>query len=143
MALIVPTILTVNQDGYKAFVASYYTFAKRVQIDIADGNFVAVQTIAVSEVRWPQDWEVDIHMMVSRPSDYIQTLIDLHPTLVIFHAEADEDLLPIMKLLKNNGIRAGVALLKSTFPGKFENIIKERYFFRLSEIFKDFRYFRR
>ena len=36
--------------------------------------------------------------------------------MIIFHAEAQEDLVPVLQHVKQFGIKAGVALLKSTVP---------------------------
>ena len=89
--IIVPTILTNNPDQYKQIIAIYQSFAKRVQIDIADGTFAPNKTIPVDNVWWPQGWETDIHMMVVRPSEHMPILLKLKPNLVIFHAETDEN----------------------------------------------------
>ena len=43
--------------------------------------------------------------------------------MVIFHAETDENIEPLMAILKAEGILAGVALLRSTVPSKVANLI--------------------
>ena len=45
--------------------------------------------------------------------------------MVIFHAEASEDLLPHFAALKQAGIKAGVALLKTTVPATVQAYITE------------------
>ena len=121
--VIVPTILTNDPKQYRSLIESFNAFAKRVQIDIADGDFAPTQTIPTISVWWPKGWEVDLHMMVSRPSQHLPALLKLKPSLVIFHAEVGEDLLPIMQQLKDAGIKVGVALLKSTYPGNVKELI--------------------
>ncbi len=122
---IVPTILTDNPETYKQIVAVYQPFAKRVQIDIADGTFAPNKTIPVNNVWWPQGWEIDLHMMVVRPSEQMPTVLQLKPSLCIFHAETGENLVPIFEQLQAAGIKAGVALMKSSFPGKFKDFIEK------------------
>ena len=73
--IIVPTILTNSTEQYKQIVAVYQVFAKRVQVDIADGTFAPNKTIPVDNVWWPQEWETDIHMMVVRPSEHMPVLL--------------------------------------------------------------------
>lgn len=114
---IVPTILTDNKQDYRAQAEKINYFTRRVQIDVTDGVFAPTQTLDITNVWWPKNWQADLHMMVAHPSDYIDTIIKLSPSLCIFHAEASEDLFPIFDKLKEAGIKTGVALLQSTFPG--------------------------
>lgn len=122
---IVPTILTNNPEQYKALVTKFQPFAKRVQVDIADGTFAPAVTIPVNNVWWPQGWQVDLHMMVVRPSEHMPILLQLKPSLVIFHAETGEDLLPMFDQLRSAGIKAGVALMKPTFPASVRLFIEK------------------
>lgn len=114
---IVPAILTGDKQFYDAQVASISTFARRVQIDITDGVTVPTKTLDLASIYWPENWIVDLHLIVARPSEYLDTILRLKPSLCIFHAEATEDLLPLFAKLKENGIKSGVALLEPTFPG--------------------------
>ncbi|MBR0461012.1 hypothetical protein IJI91_03470 [Candidatus Saccharibacteria bacterium] len=123
MATIVPTILTTDTNEYRALVESFNTFTRRVQIDIADGVFAQPATIPDFSTWWPREWETDLHMMVAKPSEHLPALLKLKPSLVIFHAEVEEDLIPIMEQLRNAGIKVGVALLKSTYPGRVKETI--------------------
>jgi ribulose-phosphate 3-epimerase len=115
MSIISPTITTNDMDAYKTAVAKLSSFAERVQIDISDGGF-APPLITESHVWWPNAWEADIHMMVKKPSKHMEILLKLKPHLVIFHAEVEEDLVPLFAQLKGAGIKAGVALLRPTYP---------------------------
>ncbi|MBQ3445944.1 hypothetical protein IJG29_04475 [Candidatus Saccharibacteria bacterium] len=122
---IVPAILTNNKVDYRSQIERINMYAKRIQVDVTDGVFAPNPTLDVVNVWWPNGWTVDLHMMVERPSQHIDTILKLKPALCIFHAEAKENLLPIFNMLKQNGIRAGLALLPSTFPGTVEPYIKE------------------
>ena len=117
MSIIVPAILATNPDEYKAQVETIFPFAERVHIDVTDGEFAPNLTLPETQIWWPQEWKVDIHMMVARPSEHIDTIIQLNPNMVIFHAEVEEDLVPIFERLKNETmIKPGLALLRSTVP---------------------------
>ena len=116
MSEIVPTILCETPDDYKATVERLHPFAKRVHIDLTDGEFAPTFTVGVNQLWWPEGWQVDIHAMVMHPSQYVDALIQMKPHSVIFHAEVAEDLLPTIQKLKSVGIKAGVALLKPTVP---------------------------
>ena len=61
--------------------------------------------------------------MVMKPSEHLDTILKLRPSLCILHAEAGENLLPIFERLKAEGIKTGVALLKQTYPGRVKEYI--------------------
>ena len=124
MAEIAPAILCETADDYKATVERLAPFARRVHIDLADGEFAPTTTVAPNEMWWPQEWVVDIHAMVAHPSQYVEALIQMQPATVIFHAEVEEDLSPTIQRLKAAGIKAGVALLKPTVPSSVTEYIE-------------------
>ncbi len=125
MAIIAPCITVENDSDYKATVEKLHPFAQRVHIDLMDGQFTPNQSVGVNQIWWPQEWMVDIHAMVAYPSQYVDTLIQLKPQTIIFHAEASEDLLPTLQKLKSVGIKAGVALLKPTVPNTVQPYIEQ------------------
>lgn len=116
MSNIAPAILCETSDDYKLSVERLHEFAKRVHIDISDGEFAPTFTIGAAQIWWPQEWSVDIHAMVARPSEHLETLISLKPATIIFHAEVEEDIVPILQHIKKFDIKAGIALLKPTVP---------------------------
>ena len=125
MSLIVPTILTNDKNIYTKQYETYSQFAKRIQIDICDGVFSPALTIDESNVWYkPELASIDIHMMTMSPSQRIQTILKIKPHLCIFHAESNENLLPIFEVLKQAGISTGVAILKQTYPGKIAPYIE-------------------
>lgn len=124
MTRIVPCITVESEDDYKAAVERLSPFATRVHIDIMDGEFAPTKSIPVDKIWWPQEWTVDIHAMVARPSQYIQALIQMRPATVIFHAEVKEDLTPVIQQLKAVGVHAGVGLLKPTVPNTVTEYIE-------------------
>lgn len=125
MSQIVPTIMAETVDQLREATVRIQPFARRVHIDISDGEFAPTFLLNEAQLFWPEGWEVDIHAMVSRPSEHIAQLIQLKPSLVILHAETQEDIVPHLQALRQAGIRAGVALLKTTVPATVESAIKE------------------
>lgn len=122
---IVPTILTADMSAFQSLSLTYPSFAKRIQIDIADGTFVSTQTVQVANISSLPDAVIwDLHMMVMRPSEHLGHIVRLRPHLVIFHVEAGENLLQPIAQLKKAGIRAGVALLQRTYPGDVKAYIE-------------------
>jgi ribulose-phosphate 3-epimerase len=125
MTVIVPAVLADTADNYKAQVERLYGIGERLHIDICDGEFAPSFTVGAAQVWWPQEWKADIHAMVMRPSEHLDTLIALKPHMVIFHAETSEDIVPALRQLKSVGIKAGLALLKTTVPVTVQDAIAE------------------
>lgn len=124
MSVIAPSITVETEEQYKAAVERIQPFAKRVHIDVSDGQFAPVFMVPPEKLWWPKEWVVDIHAMVSQPAEYVDQLIALKPNLITFHAETGVNLDPIFEKIKGAGIKAGVALLKTTVPSTVANIIK-------------------
>ena len=121
---IVPAILSNNKQEYRAQIERINGFTRRVQIDVTDGVFAPGETLDITSIWWPKNWQADLHLMAAQPSSYLDTILKLSPALCILHAEAEENLLPIFDKLKSAGIRTGVALLPSTYPGNAKPYIE-------------------
>lgn len=122
MSLIVPTFTTTDPENYKERMVLYHDFAKRIHVDVTDGE-MAPLLLPLTQIWWPEEFVVDVHMMTKKPSVFVENLVKLKPQLVIFHAESDEDLRPIMDDLKKRKIKAGLAFLKNTYPGDFAEYV--------------------
>lgn len=116
MAVIAPAILAENKDQYKEQMERVKDFAQRVHIDITDGEFAPTFTVSSADAWWPAEWQADVHAMVARPSEHVQQLISLKPSLIMFHSEVEEDLLSVFQTIKAAGIKTGLALQRSTVP---------------------------
>lgn len=116
MSVIVPTVLAENADDYRMQMERITPFAERIHIDLTDGEFAPRFTVGAGEVWWPPELLVDIHAMVARPAEHAQALVNLKPNMIIFHAEAEGDILSLLQQIKQLGIKAGVSLLKTTVP---------------------------
>lgn len=125
MSEVVPAILVEDEMAYKNAVDRLHPFAKRVHIDISDGEFAPSFTIGIDKLWWPQEWVVDIHAMVARPVEHLEALVALKPRTIIFHVEAVADIVPVLQQVKRAGIKAGIALQRPTVPATVANAIKE------------------
>ncbi len=125
MTVVAPCITVETDDLYKQALERLEPFAERVHIDISDGEFAPTFLVGADQLSWPDNWEVDIHAMVMRPSEYVPELLKRKPQLIVLHAEANEDLSPIMKQIKQAGIKVGLALLKTTVPKTVAHLIEE------------------
>ena len=124
MSVIVPTIMAETVDQLRDSTARIQPFARRVHVDISDGEFAPTFLLTAEQLSWPEGWDVDIHAMVARPSEHMAQFIKLRPSMVVLHAEAQEDVVPHLQALKQAGIKAGVALLKTTVPAAVQAAIE-------------------
>ncbi|HEX5456667.1 MAG TPA: hypothetical protein VFW77_04890 [Candidatus Saccharimonadales bacterium] len=114
MSAVCPTVLATNEEEYEAQMNRVAAFAPRVQIDLMDGDFASPKSIDLDKIWWPGHITADIHIMYRHPGDYIDKLIELKPSLVIIHAEADIDHKDFAEKMHLNGISAGICLLADT-----------------------------
>ncbi len=124
MSVIAPCVTAESTDDYKIQVGRIHTFAERVHIDISDGEFTPTFLVDANQVWWPENWQVDIHAMVQRPAEQLPALISVKPSLIILHAEAEGDIVQMLQKIKSVGIKAGVALQRSTVPGDVAPMIQ-------------------
>ena len=124
MSIVAPSIMAETPEAYKAYVERLQNLVQRVHIDISDGEFAPTFLVNESQLWWPKEWMVDVHAMVARPAEHLQALVALKPNLIIFHVETGVNLVPIMNQIKQAGIKAGIALIKSTVPSTVAEAIK-------------------
>ena len=126
MSIICPTVTPTTTDPheYREQLERVVNIAPRLQLDFMDGDFAPTRSIGIAQAWWPEDKQIDVHLMYRRPLEYIETLVSLHPSLVIIHAEAEGDLGGMLEHLQGLGIKAGVALLQSTSVESAKNLIE-------------------
>jgi len=124
MPTIVPTIMVETVDEFREASERVAPFARRVHIDLSDGEFAPTFLLEESNLYWPPEWEVDIHAMVARPSEHLAKLIEMKPSLIIIHSEVTENIVVLLGRIKEAGIKAGLALLKTTVPATISEAIK-------------------
>lgn len=126
MSKIVPTIFVNDATSFNHLFDIYKTFAKRIQIVISDSRFIPLPSLDLANVSIPSDWDgdIDLYMMVKNPSAYLHAILKLHPSLCIFHAECEENLLPIYEQLNAANIKTGIALLETTYPGDVKQYLE-------------------
>lgn len=126
MSVVVPALLGKDKAELDALWLRVQPFANRVHVDLMDGQFAPGSSAAITDLAWSEGWVVDIHVMYKNPTEQLQFLTSINPkpNLVIFHAEAEGDLVALTKGLQAAGIKAGVALMRSTVPADAAALIE-------------------
>ena len=120
MTKIVSTITATTPSEYAEQWQILSQFAERIHIDITDGDFAPSQTVNPNQVYWDKGEilkQVDLHLMMKRPIDWLDQIVSLAPDLVILHAESDDALVNLPRIfehLHKFTIKVGVALLPET-----------------------------
>jgi ribulose-phosphate 3-epimerase len=111
---ICPTVTAYDMHEYRVQMERLVPFAKRIHIDLMDGEFAPTRSPELTRIWWPPELVADIHLMYKRPMDYLETLIRLKPAMVIIHNEADVHHMHFAAELHKNDIQVGLALLHDT-----------------------------
>ena len=91
--------------------------ATRLHLDVMDGHFVPNFTFGpfiVKAIRKLTSAHLETHLMISNPHKYISEFIDAGSDTLIFHYEASSDIDRDINLIKNQKIKAGIALNPDT-----------------------------
>ncbi len=115
MAIICPTITAYNLNDYFNQLVNSLSLSKRVHLDVMDGNFTNIKSFNLNDVnQFPSHCQVDLHLMVSKPFDYLTKIIQLQPYSVIIHNEAEVDHMYFSAMLHKHNIFSGLAFLQET-----------------------------
>ena len=88
-----------------------------IHVDIMDGKFVDNKTITNEEavdLLKGRNKNLDIHIMVEHPLDYINELKVLKPKYITFHVESLDNINEVIDELKKENIGVGIALNPET-----------------------------
>ena len=123
MSVIAPALLAQTKDELDVLTARIVPFAQRVHLDLMDGQFAPSVSVAVEDVAWPENWQVDLHVMYADPTASLDQMIQLKPSLIILHAESQGELVKAVEKIQKADIKAGVALMRSTVPEDVAGLI--------------------
>ena len=88
-----------------------------LHLDVMDGHFVPNLTFGLPIIKQIKDIAkipVDVHLMVSNPDVYLETLGKWNINYVSFHQEAENHIHRQLKVLQKHGVKAGIALNPAT-----------------------------
>ncbi|MBT5420089.1 MAG: ribulose-phosphate 3-epimerase [Candidatus Cloacimonetes bacterium] len=95
-----------------------------LHLDVMDGHFVPNLTFGLPIIKQIKDFTkipIDVHLMVSNPATYLETLGKWNIDYVSFHQEAEIHIHRQIKVLQDLGVKAGIAInpatpIESIFP---------------------------
>src|SRR5699024_6558955 len=97
-----------------------------VHIDIMDGKFVKNITwgpSTIASIRQITSLPLDVHLMIDQPELMIDKYLKTKADIITIHPESTVYLRKLIKMIKNNGLKAGVALKLETPIQSIENCL--------------------
>ncbi|OHB86380.1 MAG: ribulose-phosphate 3-epimerase [Planctomycetes bacterium RIFCSPHIGHO2_02_FULL_40_12] len=100
-----------------------------IHIDVMDGHFVPNLTMGpfiVERIKEITKVPLDIHLMIENPDKYVESFTQktTKDDILTFHIEATDDPLSIVNLIKDRGLKAGVAINPDTHERTVEKLLK-------------------
>lgn len=124
MVEIAPSMLGANFGEMKREALLVAPHSAYLHMDVMDGHFVPNLTMGpdlIKALRGIAD--IDVHLMVTNPSDFIKDFSDVGADIISVHVEANDPGKAI-KLIKELKIKAGIALNPSTPSSAIEPFVE-------------------
>ncbi len=141
MVQIAPSMLSADFLHLEKDVELVNNYADIFHLDIMDGVFVPNISYgfpvveAIAEIaRKP----MDVHLMIVQPEKYVERFAKAGAAMISFHLNAAEDPAAVLKLIRENGVKAGLVInpdlpVESLFP-----YLKDADFILLMSVFAGF-----
>lgn len=100
--------------------------ADLIQLDVADGHFVPTISFGEELVRRTCEvarLPVEVHLMVSRPQDWVERMTGMGLVRMLFHIEASRRAMGLVQSIQRAGMRAGVAMNPETPAAAVEPLL--------------------
>lgn len=115
---IAPSLLAADFSRFGEEVDRVVTAgADLLHFDVMDGEFVpnfGISPAMIRAVRTRTDVPFDVHLMVTHPLKYVDTLVDAGSDMITFHIESEDEPYAIISVIKAHNIKVGIAFSPNT-----------------------------
>lgn len=133
MIQIIPAILATAEEDYKTIIYKIRSCPELVEgwvhIDFMDNKFVQNESIGpeiVDKYKLEFPLKLEAHLMVEDPKSWITELVKVsNIKRIVFHVEIKKDIEEVVKLAKDHGLEAGLAVNPETSVNNLEQFINK------------------
>ena len=106
------TVSYINSlyDSKKTVDLINETSADAIHVDLIDGIYAGTKNFDLPEIFKDNRKPIDIHMMVNRPSGYLNDLLKLKPICIYIHPSTEPSAFGLLNELNNYGIKRGLVI---------------------------------
>jgi len=116
--IISPSILGGSFSNMEKIITNLdQSEAEYIHFDVMDGDFVPNLTFGpkfISNLRKHTNKIFDVHLMINRVNKFLDEYIKAGSDIITFHLEIKENLNEIINKIKENNIKAGIAIKPNT-----------------------------
>ena len=116
--IISPSILGGSFSNMEKIISSLnQSEAEYIHFDVMDGDFVPNLTFGpkfISDLRLKTKKIFDVHLMIKRVNNFLDSYINAGSNIITFHYEIDESLNELIYKIKENKIKVGIAIKPKT-----------------------------
>ena len=101
--------------------------ADLLHLDVMDGHFVPNLTFGppiVRSIRRATDAVLDCHLMISKPSQYVESFVEAGADWISIHVESPDDIASTLKRIAELGARPGVVVNPGTPLSQAEPLLE-------------------
>ncbi len=115
---VAPSILSADYADLKNEIEKVKVAgADMLHVDVMDGHFVPNISIGppvVKSIRNATDMFLDCHLMISNPSDYVESFAKSGADLISFHIESESDVEETLEKIINAGVKPALVIKPKT-----------------------------
>lgn len=125
--ILAPSLLSADFSDLKSAVKlCEEKKAGYIHIDVMDGHFVPQISYGqpvISSIRKLTKLPFDVHLMVEKPENMVDSFIESGADLITFHIESTVHADRLVHHIKEKGVKCGISLVPSTSVAQIKEIL--------------------